>query len=94
MKRDELPSPLVGEGGSIAHRAIETGEGSVSAERDPSSAFAFAKALSPTRGEGKKKVSANITTGAAIATAVAAAAAREAAVRATPQRCDRQSSSR
>jgi len=28
-----FPSPLVGEGGSIARRAIETGEGSVSAER-------------------------------------------------------------
>jgi hypothetical protein len=35
-----------------------------------------------------------VTPAAAIATAVVAAAAREVAVRATPQRCDRQSSSR
>src|SRR3954465_6738681 len=32
-----FPSPLVGGGGSIARSAIETGEGSVSADRDPSS---------------------------------------------------------
>src|SRR5436309_1059544 len=30
-----FPSPLVGEGGSIAQGAIETDEGSVSAERTP-----------------------------------------------------------
>ncbi|MEH2558762.1 alkylphosphonate utilization operon protein PhnA [Bradyrhizobium algeriense] len=35
--------------------SFETGEGSVSADRDPSSAFALAKAPSPTRGEGKKR---------------------------------------
>src|SRR3954471_9480315 len=34
--------------------SFETGEGSVSAETDPSSAFAIAKAPSPTRGEGKR----------------------------------------
>src|SRR5262245_45623934 len=32
--------PLVGEGGSIARSAIETGEGSVSVEKNPSSGFA------------------------------------------------------
>jgi len=40
--RAGFPSPLVGEGGSIALRAIETGEGSVSADRDPSSGTDFA----------------------------------------------------
>jgi len=36
-----FPSPLVGEGGSPVRSSGETDEGSVSAERDPSSAFAF-----------------------------------------------------
>ena len=35
--------------------SFETGEGSVSADRDPSSAFALAKAPSPTRGEGRSE---------------------------------------
>ena len=43
-----LPSPLVGEGGANERSSFATGEGSVSADRDPSSAFAFAKAPSPT----------------------------------------------
>src|SRR5260221_4109173 len=47
--RAALPSPLVGEGGSIAQSAIETDEGSVSADRDPSSG-ALCAPPSPTRG--------------------------------------------
>jgi hypothetical protein len=35
-----LPSPLVGEGGANERSEFGTGEGSVSAERDPSPAFA------------------------------------------------------
>src|SRR5260221_5186601 len=50
--RSCFPSPLVGEGGSTTRSAGQTGEGFASADRDPSSAFALAKAPSPTRGEG------------------------------------------
>src|SRR5260370_17302681 len=35
-----LPSPLLGEGGEIERSEIEPGEGSVSADRDPSPALA------------------------------------------------------
>jgi hypothetical protein len=48
-----LPSPLVGEGGSHERSECETGEGSVSADRDPSSG-ALRAPPSPTRGEGKE----------------------------------------
>src|SRR5947209_14985729 len=45
------PSPLVGEGGEIERSEIEPGEGSASAETDPSPA-SLCSAPSPTRGEG------------------------------------------
>src|SRR5205823_990847 len=49
-----FPSPLVGEGGSNERSSFETGEGSVSADRDPSSAFASRRHLLP-QGEKEKQ---------------------------------------
>jgi hypothetical protein len=49
-----FPSPLVGEGGSLARSGSETDEGSVSADRDPSSAFASLRHLLP-QGEKEEK---------------------------------------
>jgi len=46
------PSPLAGEGGSVERSETEPGEGSASADRDPSPA-SLRSAPSPTRGEGK-----------------------------------------
>jgi protein PhnA len=45
----------VGEGGSIARSAIETGEGSVSAERTPHPTRTSSAPPSPTRGEGRSE---------------------------------------
>src|SRR5438270_9776440 len=50
-----FPSPLVGEGGSTARSGGETDEGSVSADRDPSSTLPSARHLLP-QGE-KEKIS-------------------------------------
>src|SRR5258705_12031525 len=47
-----LPSPLVGEGGSLTRSGSETDEGSVSAEATPHPPSRAAKAPSPTSGEG------------------------------------------
>ena len=61
-----FPSPLVGEGGSIAQGAIETGEGfspqtqTACAETDPSSG-SLRLPPSPTRGEGRKCRSSQLT---------------------------------
>jgi hypothetical protein len=53
-----FPSPLVGEGGSIAQSAIETGEGSVSADRDPSSGADFVHATFSHKGRREELTSA------------------------------------
>ena len=52
ISRPFLPSPLVvGEGGSNERSEFETDEGSVSTDRDPSSAFASRRHLLPQEGE-------------------------------------------
>jgi len=50
-----FPLPLWERVDRMSVSSFETGEGSVSADRDPSSAFASAKAPSPTRGEGEER---------------------------------------
>jgi hypothetical protein len=47
ISRPFSPSPLVAEGGSNERSKFETGEGSVSTDRDPSSAFASRRHLLP-----------------------------------------------